>query len=169
LVRVRSVAAAVAGVSILAMAAPAAVFAHTLNATYTSRLPLAVYLAGAAATVALSFTFVLVRDVRADRPDTSAPGHVPPAWLRIPLRVLGLVAWIWIVVQGIAGGTSAAEVASLFLWVYGWVALAAISALVGPIWHYLDPFSTLHDIGAWLIRRTGVTPWDVAAYPERIG
>jgi len=169
LVRVRSVAAAVAGVSILAMAAPAAVFAHTLNATYTSRLPLAVYLAGAAATVALSFIFVLVRDVRADRPDTSAPGHVPPAWLRIPLRVLGLVAWIWIVVQGIAGGTSAAEVASLFLWVYGWVAMAAISALVGPIWHYLDPFSTLHDIGAWVIRRIGVTPWDVAAYPERLG
>ena len=59
------------------MAAPAGVFAHTLNATYTSRLPLAVYLAGAAATVALSFIFVLVRDVRADRPDTSAPGHVP--------------------------------------------------------------------------------------------
>ena len=151
------------------MAAPAGVFAHTLNATYTSRLPLAVYLAGAAATVALSFIFVLVRDVRADRPDTSAPGHVPPAWLRIPLRVLGLGAWIWIVIQGIAGGTSAAEVASLFLWVYGWVAMAAISALVGPIWHYLDPFSTLHDIGAWVIRRIGVTPWDAAAYPERLG
>ena len=151
------------------MAAPAAVFAHTLNATYTSRLPLAVYLAGAAATVALSFIFVLVRDVRADRPDTSAPGHLPPAWLRIPLRVLGLVAWIWIVIQGIAGGTSAAEVASLFLWVYGWVAVAAISALVGPIWHYLDPFSTLHDIGASVIRRIGITPWDVAPYPERLG
>jgi len=151
------------------MAAPAGVFAHTLNATYTSRLPLAVYLAGAAATVALSFIFVLVRDVRADRPDTSAPGHVPPAWLRIPLRVLGLGAWIWIVIQGIAGGTSAAEVASLFLWVYGWVAVAAISALVGPIWHYLDPFSTLHDIGASVIRRIGITPWDVAPYPERLG
>ena len=51
-----------------------------------------------------------------------APGHLPPAWLRMRLlRVLGLVGWIWIVAQGIAGGTSAAEVATLFLWVYGWV------------------------------------------------
>ena len=167
--RVRSIAAALAGMAIIALVAPAAVLAHTLNASYTSRLPLAVYLAGAAATVALSFIFVLVRDVRADRPDTSAPGRLPPVWLRIPLRVVGLVAWIWIVVQGIAGGTSAAEVASLFLWVYGWVAIAAISALVGPIWHFLDPFSTLFDIGAWVIRRLGVTPWDVATYPERLG
>lgn len=166
---VRSVAAAIAGASVVALVAPSAVFAHTLNASYTSRLPLAVYLAGAAATVALSFIFVLVRDVRADRPDTSAPGRLPPAWLRILLRVLGLVAWIWIVLQGIAGGTSSAEVASLFLWVYGWVAVAAISALVGPIWHFLDPFSTLFDIGAWVIRRIGVTPWDVASYPEALG
>ena len=167
--RVRSVAAGLAGLAMIALVAPAAVFAHTLNASYTSRLPLAVYLAGAAATVALSFIFVLVRDVRAERPDTSAPGHLPPTWLRMLLRVLGLVAWIWIVAQGIAGGTSAAEVASLFLWVYGWVAVAAISALVGPIWHYLDPFSTLFDIGAWVIARIGVTPWDVATYPERLG
>lgn len=167
--RVRSVGATLAGLSIIALVAPAAVLAHTLNASYTSRLPLAVYLAGAAATVALSFIFVLVRDVRAERPDTAAPGRLPPAWLRILLRILGLVAWIWIVAQGIAGGTSAAEVASLFLWVYGWVAVAAISALVGPIWHFLDPFSTLFDIGAWLIRRLGVTPWDVATYPERLG
>ena len=167
--RVRAVAAGLTGLAIIALVAPAVAFAHTLNASYTSRLPLAVYLAGAAATVALSFIFVLVRDVRAERPDASVPGHLPPAWLRMLLRVLGLVAWIWIVAQGIAGGTSAAEVASLFLWVYGWVAVAAISALVGPIWHYLDPFSTLFDIGAWVIARIGVTPWDVATYPERLG
>ena len=48
---------------------PATVAAHTLNATYTSRLPLAVYLVGAATTVALSFIFVIVRDVRATPPD----------------------------------------------------------------------------------------------------
>ena len=167
--RARSLATAISAALAVALAAPAAVFAHTLNTSYTSRLPLAVYLAGAAATVALSFIFVLVRDVRADRPDTSAPGHLPPAWLRYLLRGLGLIGWVWIVVQGIGGGTSAAEVASLFLWVYGWVAVAAISALVGPVWQFLDPFSTLFDIGAWVIRRLGVTPWDIASYPEGLG
>jgi hypothetical protein len=155
--------------AIIALAAPATVAAHTLNAAYTSRLPLAVYLAGAAATVALSFVFVLVRDVRAERPDTSARGRLPPAWLRWMLRIFGLVGWGWIIVQGIAGGSSAAEVASLFLWVYGWVALAAISALVCPVWHFLDPFSTLFDIGAWVIRRAGIESWAVATYPTALG
>ena len=166
--RIRDLVAGLPVIGIIALAAPAAVAAHTLNPTYTSRLPLAVYLAGAAATVALSFVFVLVRDVRAERPETTA-GRMPPAWLRIGLRVLGLVAWAWIVAQGIAGGSSDAEVATLFIWVYGWVGVAMVSALIGPVWHFLDPFSTLHDIGAAILRRVGVTPWDVAEYPAHLG
>lgn len=160
---------ALAFAALIGLTLPASVAAHSLNPTYTSRLPLAVYLAGAAATVALSFVFVLVRDVRAERPDLTAPGHLPPAPLRVLLRTLGLLGWAWIVVQGIAGGASAAEVTTLFLWVYGWVGVAAISALIGPIWQWLDPFSTLHDIGAWVVRRLGIQPWDVAEYPARLG
>ena len=161
--------AALTGTALIALAAPAPVLAHSLNPTYTSRLPLAVYLAGAAATVALSFIFVLVRDVRAERPDTSGVGRLPPAGVRVALRVIGLVAWLWIVAQGIAGGSSAADVVTLFLWVYAWVGVAAVSALVGPVWHFLDPFSTLFDIGAWIVRRAGIAAWDIAAYPEGLG
>jgi hypothetical protein len=161
-----------AGLSILgaiALGAPAVALAHSLNPTYTSRLPLAVYLAGAAATVALSFIFVLVRDVRAERPDTTETGRLPPAPLRVALRALGLLAWLWIIAQGIVGGTSSAEVTTLFIWVYGWVGVAMVCALVGPVWHFLDPFSTLHDLGAALLRRLGVAPWQVADYPDRLG
>lgn len=167
--RARALVGAVVGGSLVAVVAPVGVAAHSLNPTYTSRLPLAVYLAGAAATVALSFVFVLVRDVRAERPDTSDRGRLPPAPLRLLLRAVGLIGWLWIVAQGIAGGTSSAEVATLFLWVYGWVGVAAISALVGPIWQWLDPFSTLFDMGAWVVRRLGVRPWDLADYPARLG
>jgi hypothetical protein len=167
--RTRWVAGSVGLGSILALAFPAVAAAHALNPTYTSRLPLAVYLSGAAATVALSFAFVLVRDVRAERPDASDPGRLPPAALRYSLRVIGLIGWLWIVVQGIAGGASAAEVTTLFLWVYGWVGVAMISALIGPIWHWLDPFSTLYDIGAWIVRRLGISPWQVADYPSALG
>ena len=166
------VAAGVAGITgtlALALASPAAVLAHGLNPVYTSRLPLAVYLAGAGATVALSFLFVLVRDVRAERPSPITDGHRPPAPIRYGLRAVGLVAWLWIVVQGILGGSSDAEVATLFLWIYGWVLTAALSALIGPIWHFLDPFSTLHDLGAAALRRLGVTPWTAAPYPVRLG
>jgi hypothetical protein len=140
-----------------------------MNPTYTSRLPLAVYLAGAATTVALSFIFVLVRDVRAERPAVISEGHLPPAAVRITLRAIGLIGWAWIMAQGIAGGSSNAEVTTLFLWVFGWVGVAILCALVGPVWHFLDPFSTLFDIGAWVVRRLGVSPWDVADYPAAIG
>ena len=146
---------------------PATVAAHTLNATYASRLPLAVYVVGAAATVALSFIFVIVRDVRAQPPDLTAEGTLPPAWLRFALRAIGLFGWAWIIAQGIAGGSSDGDVATLFLWVYGWVGLAIICAIIGPAWQFLDPFSTLHDLGAWVLRALHVQGWAIADFPER--
>jgi hypothetical protein len=158
-------------VALLATAAlaPTAVLGHALNPTYTSRLPLAVYLTGAAITVGLSFAFVLARDVRARPPAVHATPHLPPALLRGTLRAIGLLGWLWIMAQGILGGSSAGSVAPLFLWVYGWVGLAIVSAFVGPAWHFLDPFSTLYDAGAWLLRRAGVSRWTPADYPSRLG
>jgi hypothetical protein len=165
----RRLAATVAAGTGLVLLLPATAAAHTINATYTSRLPLAVYLVGAATTVALSFIFVIVRDVRAAPPDLTGSGRLPPAWLRYLLRFVGLFGWLWIVAQGIAGGQSDGDVATLFLWVYGWVGVAIICAIIGPIWQFLDPFSTLHDIGAWVLARLGVAGWNVADYPEPLG
>src|SRR5690349_15690462 len=139
--RVRRVVVALPAVGALLLAAPAGVLAHTLNNTYQSRLPLIVYLAGAAIAVGLSFAFVLYADVRADPPVLPA-GRLPPAWVRYPLRAIGLIGWLWVVAQGIAGGTSAGDVTTLFLWVYGWVGVAMLSAFVGPVWHWIDPFTT---------------------------
>jgi hypothetical protein len=156
-------------VATLLLAGPAASLAHSLDATYQSRLPLVVYLIGAAMSVALSFAFLLLTDVRADPPSADNPGRMPPAWLRIGLRGVGLIGWTWIVLQGIVGGSSAGDVTTLFLWVYGWVGMAMVSALVGPIWHWLDPFATLFDIGAAIARRLGIRGWDVADYPVRLG
>ncbi len=170
--RLRALATSLAAATVVILAAPGAVLGHALSATYSSRLPLAVYLAGAAATVALSFIFVLVRDVRADRPDDSidtADGTLPSAPIRVGLRALGLLAWAWIIAQGIIGGSSDADVGTLFLWVYGWVGVAMICALIGPVWHFLDPFSTLHDLGAWVVRRLGIQAWDLAEYPTALG
>jgi hypothetical protein len=155
-------------VGFLLVAGPATALAHSLSSTYQSRLPLIVYLAGAAIAVGLSFAFLLIADVRADPPVTTT-GRVPPAALRYLLQALGLLGWIWIVAQGIAGGNGTGDVTTLFLWVYGWVGLTMLSAFVGPVWHWLDPFTTLHDIGAAVIRRAGVTGWAIADYPRALG
>jgi hypothetical protein len=148
---------------------PATVAAHSLNATYESRLPLAVYLVGAATTVALSFIFVITRDVRAAAPSPEGSGTFPPSIMRRGLQAIGLVAWLWIIAQGVAGGSSNGDVATLFLWVYGWVGVAILSAVLGPVWHYLDPFSTLHDLGAAVLDRFGIGGWEPAEYPESLG
>jgi hypothetical protein len=161
-----------AGAGSIALAVLAAfagpVLGHGLDTTYESRLPLAVYLAGAAIAVALSFGFVLLRDVRAEPPKETRDGRRPPALVGYGLQVLGLLAWLWIVAQGIAGGGGDADVSSLFLWVYGWVGVALVSAFVGPVWHWLDPFATLFDVGAGILRRLGVEAWEPSPYPARL-
>ena len=168
LVGLRASAAVVPVVAVAAFAVPSVVLGHGLGATYVSQLPLAVYLAGAAMTVALSFAFVLVLDLRGGGdPGPERLVRVPAA-LRVGLRALGLLAWLWIVAQAIAGGSSDADVASLFLWVYGWVGLALVSALVGPVWQWLDPFATLFDLGAAVARRLGIRGGAAAPYPERL-
>ncbi|HET7727084.1 MAG TPA: hypothetical protein VFK54_07135 [Candidatus Limnocylindrales bacterium] len=152
-------------VGVFALAAPAAVLAHGLVPQYQSPLPLAVYLTGAAITVGLSFLFVLLRDVRA-LPVTEGRLVQVPAWLRVGLRGLGLLALLWIFVQGVLGGSSDAQVADLFVWVYGWVGVAAVSALLAPIWEWLDPWATLYDAAAAAFRRLGVRGWAPAEIPR---
>jgi hypothetical protein len=166
--RARAAAAAAAALG-GALVAPVAVGAHQLVGRLESPLPLWAYLGGAAAAVALSFAFVFAWRVK---PAVARPRRVVGVsrWVRWPLRTIGLFGWAWVLVQSLAfPGSSSADVSSLFLWVYGWVGLALISALVGPAWSWLDPFSALHDGAAWVLRRVGVRSWSLARYPARLG
>ena len=159
---------ALVAAAVALLAVPTVVAAHGLVGRYESPLPLAVYLSGAGLAVALSFALVLLRDVRAT-PTGAGEVRVIPSPVRLGLRGLGLLAWLWIAVQALLGGGGDADVASLFLWVYGWVGLALVSAVAFPLWHWLDPFATLHDLGAALLRRLGIAGWDPAPYPARLG
>jgi hypothetical protein len=159
---------AATAVAIALVALPGAALGHQLSGIFESPIPLPVYLVAAAAAVGLSFAFIFVRDVPAFAP-SEARLRAVPRWLRVGLRAVGILAVAWIVAQAIVGGSSDADVSGLFLWTYGWVGLALISALVGPAWAWLDPFTTLHDAGAALLRRAGVRGWTRAAYPARLG
>jgi hypothetical protein len=154
--------------TLIVVALPAVAAAHGLAAVYESPLPLAVYLVGAAATVALSFVFVLARDLRADEAAPRREVAVPRP-VRVALRLIGLLGWFWIIAQGIAGGSSDGAVAGLFLWVYGWVGVAMLSALVFPVWEWLDPFATLFDFCARALRIVGVKGVRPSNLPERVG
>jgi hypothetical protein len=158
----------------LLYAFPQQVLGHQLTPQYEAPLPLVAYVAGAALAVAMSFLFVIVRKRPADAssrrnaPRVSAPRSVP-AWLRHGLEAIGLIAWLWIVAQTFFAGSGDADVSSLFLWVYGWVGLALISGLVGPVWIWLNPFATIHRILSAAAARLGITGGQPAEYPERLG
>ncbi|MCI0583905.1 MAG: hypothetical protein L0227_13640 [Chloroflexi bacterium] len=156
-------------VGLVLLALPGGAFAHALSKTFESRLPLVVYLAGAAGAVALSFLFVLVRDLRSEAPPADGRHVRVPGVLRNGLRAIGLVALAWIVAQGIVGGDSDAEVSRLFAWVYGWVGVALVSAFVFPIWTWLNPFATLHDLGARAMTAAGISGIAAAEYPAALG
>jgi len=153
----------------LLLAFPATVLGHTIQERYQAPLPLVVYIAGAGLAVGLSFAFVMFRNPAppADHEDGRVR-HVP-VWLRGFLAALGLIAWLWIAAQTFFGGNGSGDVASLFLWVYGWVGLAMVSAFIGPVWSWLDPFTTIHRILSWLADRLGITGGDPVDYPERFG
>jgi hypothetical protein len=151
---------------------PATASAHLLIGRYESPLPLGAYLGGAAIAVALSFAIVILRSRKAPEPapdEATLPLVRVPSWFRLIFRVVGLVVWLWVMIQGVVGSTNSdADVGSLFLWTYAWVGIAIVSAVLAPVWEWLDPFRTLHDIGAMFVRRLGITPWRIARYPARL-
>jgi len=154
--------------ALLALLIVAPASAHTLQGNVDAPLPFAAYLLGAAVVVALSFVFATISD-GTPVPEPK-PGRVRTVWrpVRWLFRLVGLAGWVWVVLQAIAGGSSDAEVASLLLWVFGWVGLALVSALLGPAWAWLDPFSTLHDILAAAFRPTGIRLPGRAPWRDRI-
>jgi hypothetical protein len=92
-----------------------------------------------------------------------------PLALRRTLQAIGLVAWLWIIAQALFGGSGDGDVASLFLWVFGWVGVALVSALVGPVWEWLSPFTTIHAILSAIADRVGLGGDQPARYPHSLG
>lgn len=168
--RTLRLAAAVPAATSVALAMPSVALAHQLTDRYQAPLPLVIYIAGAALAVGMSFVFVILRSAApvAAEPVEARPRNVP-AWLRALLHGIGIVAWVWIVAQTLVGGSGDGDVASLFLWVYGWVGVALVSALVGPAWAWIDPFTTLHRGLGWIGGRLGLSGGEPADYPARVG
>ena len=161
------VAGGVASLVVLTLALPASAFAHAIDDRYSAPLPLIVYVAGAGLAVAMSFAFVMYRNAPPPSDDESGPERPVWRWLRVLLGAAGLIGWLWIVAQTFSGGSGAGDVASLFLWVYGWVGIALISALIGPAWAWIDPFTTLHRTLSWLADRLGISGGEATDYPVR--
>ncbi|MBL8835588.1 MAG: hypothetical protein JNL66_05045 [Alphaproteobacteria bacterium] len=137
-----------------ALAVPEAACAHAFAQRYDLPLPLWHYLAGAGATVALSFVIVAAAGTRAwprmPRAAIAVPGAVARAAAAV-MRLLGLAAFVVLLIAGVAGeqGDWDSNLLPVAVWVVWWVGLTFVCALVGDAWTLLDPWRT---VAGWLAR-----------------
>ncbi len=144
---------------------PGVAQAHAFGERYDLPAPLGYFVAGAAATVALSFVVALV----AIRPERARPREDPSIGLgaaapvlAVLVRAIAFAAFAAVVVAGLWGDQHPARnLAPTLVWILWWVGLSLATAMLGNAWPLIDPASTLF---AALRPRAG--RW---AYPHALG
>lgn len=150
--------------------------AHGFEERYDLPVPLAYVVAGACATVLLTFVVAVffVRQPMADFPPPDDKGQHPDQtpdshWLAKAL------AWLLfaLTITSALGGTSdpLMNLAPTMIWIVWWVGLSFAVLLLGNFWPTIDPWRTTFDLMDAGARKLGVTRglslgW---AWPERLG
>jgi hypothetical protein len=138
--------------------APAA-SAHGFGQRYDLPIPLSFYLWGAGATVALSFVILVVffTSERAIRPLPTFVVPLPSTverTLRLVCGAIGLVGFITVIIAGFLGDQNPMRnLAPVAIWIVGWVGLSFLSAVLGPVWDALNPWTTLLRCARWMRSR----------------
>ena len=167
--RNRSIAAAAVAVAVALTAAPGTVAAHAIGGTFELPVPLWLYLAGAAATVAASFVVVLAgrRTARTDWAPHAIPAAISGPVGRV-LRLVGLVWWYGAIGVGFIVG-DISPLPAVLLWVGIWIALPIVAAVLGNPWPSMSPFRTTSDAIRAVAVTAGVHDGVGLAYPRAIG
>ncbi|MSO71871.1 MAG: hypothetical protein EXQ88_07690 [Alphaproteobacteria bacterium] len=143
-------------------------------------LPLWLWVTGAGATIVLTFVVValFVRErvggVRAARLDLARFALV--RWLIHPAVIAGARAVaVFMFLLTLASGFWGEQdpfrnLVPTMVWVVWWVGFAFLCALVGDLWAFLSPITSLFDWGAAIARCIfGVRAWFGVPYPKRLG
>jgi hypothetical protein len=141
---------------------PGTVLAHGFDERYDLPAPLGYFVAGAAATVALSFVVAALFARRApeasvdeDRGVSFSPGALLPV-LRLGGRVTALALFVLTLAAALWGTADPMmNLAPTLVWIIWWVGLSLVAALVGNVWPVLDPWRTIFDALDALARRLG--------------
>src|SRR6188472_2202568 len=81
------------------LAVPGVAAAHTVGGRLVSPLPFVAYLAGAVVAVGVSFLLLALSDPGPPRDDGTGRVRTLPRGLRLLLRAVGLIGWLWIAGQ----------------------------------------------------------------------
>jgi len=158
-----------------AFAAPALLPLHGLGGAQDLPISAEVAIVGAAAAVTVSFQ-VLALAWRTPRYDGEASGRPAPAWLaafvdgiwwRSVLRLVGLLALVYLVVVAVFGKDLLTNPIFGVFYVWIWVGMVPASLLFGRVWKAISPFRL---ISTGIARVSGGDADEgVFAYPEALG
>ena len=143
------------GLPWISIVACASASAHGFGARYDLPLPLPLWIAGAAATVLLSFFLVAIfirwnpgggataeLDLLRWRIGRAIGGKVS----RCIGRVLAVAGLIVIVVAGLIGNqTPTRNLAPTAIWIAWWVGFSYLSAFIGDVWCVVNPWAALFE------------------------
>lgn len=133
----------------LLAAIPLPALAHGFGQRFDLPLPLWMFMAGAGATVAV--TFALLAGQRQQSPRT--PGRERVLLARIPLagllagalRLLVLAVYLLVLCAGFLGPQDPfRNLAPATVWAIWWVGMAYVSALLGDFWALVNPLDTVY-------------------------
>ena len=170
-----------AGFFFLLLLAPAEVWAHGFAVRYDLPVPLGFYLAGAGATVVLTFLSLALLPRR----------RAPKAW-RLPPQIVSLQAgrilsspWVMGVLQALSAALfllviSAGlfgdidpyhNISTTFVWVIWWVGMMFVNTFVGDVWALVNPWNAIFAGAEKLARavKPGARLCFGLAYSERFG
>lgn len=122
------------------------IVAHGIAGRADLPVPTSYFIVGAGLAVVLSFVLVaaLWKEPRWQEPVAGRPIGQPLRLLGKVLQVFGLVVLAFVVLAGIINGNSADNILSpVVIWIYFWLVIPFISALVGNSWNWLNPWRTL--------------------------
>jgi hypothetical protein len=158
-----------------ALVVPALLPQHGLGGAQDLPISRELAILGAAAAVAVSFV-VLALAWRQPRYDAATSGRPAPAWLaayvdsvwwRGLLRVVGLLALVYLVVVAAFGKDLLINPIFGIFYVWIWVGVPVASLFFGRVWRAISPFRL---ISTGIARMSGGDPDDgVFSYPERLG
>ena len=143
---------------------PVSAYAHAFGQRYDLPIPLSYFMAGAAATVALSFVVIGLflkggnAEYRYPRFNLLAlPGAT--AIFRIiagVARVVSVLLLMLVLATSLFGSDNPlANFSPTFVWIIWWVGMGYISALLGNLWMLINPWKALYEWGEWLLKRAG--------------
>jgi hypothetical protein len=130
------------------------IVAHVFLAPYTLPVPFWMYLYGCAATLVLSFALLAylatssVSTHDRDRREvlTGGPGWILWRWTVSGLRVGAVAALAMTIATGVAGPADPAlNIGMTLFWVYFLLAFAYLTAVVGDLYDWINPWNTLAE------------------------